>query len=81
GYVQIANGRLSQSRLIVSLNVGWRAAQITPSLYDRVGAYADLHTILISAVPLAYIGYRNSHFWPDDTIGVGDTSPSTVLDM
>ncbi|WP_025744974.1 hypothetical protein [Salinivibrio costicola] len=79
--MHIASGRLSQSRLIVSLNVGWRAAQITPSLYDRVGAYADLHTILISAVPLAYIGYRNSHFWPDDTIGVGDTSPSTVLDM
>ncbi|WP_158011853.1 hypothetical protein [Salinivibrio sp. MA607] len=26
-------------------NVGWRAAQITPSLCDREGAYADLRDI------------------------------------
>ncbi|OOE55816.1 hypothetical protein BZG13_14775 [Salinivibrio sp. ML323] len=41
----IANGRLSRSRLIVGLNVGWRAAKVIPSLHDRVGAYADLREL------------------------------------
>jgi hypothetical protein len=29
----------------IDLNVGWRAAEITPSLRDREGAYADLRDI------------------------------------
>ncbi|OOF32837.1 hypothetical protein BZJ21_14065 [Salinivibrio costicola subsp. alcaliphilus] len=51
-------------------NVGWRAAQITPSLRDREGAYADLRPIYISVVIFNF----------DDPIGVGDTSPSKMLD-
>ncbi|WP_021024376.1 hypothetical protein [Salinivibrio costicola] len=34
-------------------HVGWRAAEITPSLCDREGAYADLRLVCISVVPLA----------------------------
>ncbi len=34
-------------------DVGWRAAEITPSLRDREGAYADLRLVYISVVPLA----------------------------
>ncbi|OOF15184.1 hypothetical protein BZG79_06625 [Salinivibrio sp. MA427] len=34
-------------------HVGWRAAEITPSLRDREGAYADLRLVCISVVPLA----------------------------
>ncbi|WP_180961952.1 hypothetical protein [Salinivibrio kushneri] len=36
-------------------NVGWRAAEITPSLCDREGAYADLRLVYISMVPLATV--------------------------
>jgi hypothetical protein len=32
----------------LGFNVGWRAAEITPSLRDREGAYADLRLVYIS---------------------------------
>ncbi|WP_164837612.1 hypothetical protein, partial [Salinivibrio costicola] len=46
-------------------NVGWRAAEITPSLRDREGAYADLRLVYISVVIFNF----------DGAIGVDDTSP------
>ncbi len=47
-----------------------RAAEITPSLRDREGAYADLRLVSISVVIFNF----------DGAIGVGDTSPSKMLD-
>ncbi|OOE97442.1 hypothetical protein BZG78_11515 [Salinivibrio sp. MA351] len=54
----------------LTANVGWRAAGTTPSLRDREGAYADLRLVSISVVIFNF----------DDPIGVGDTSPSKMLD-
>ncbi|WP_021024356.1 hypothetical protein [Salinivibrio costicola] len=44
-------------------NVGWRAAEITPSLRDREGAYADLRLIYTSMVPLATITRSHAPAW------------------
>uniref|UniRef100_UPI00046F15C2 hypothetical protein n=1 Tax=Salinivibrio costicola TaxID=51367 RepID=UPI00046F15C2 len=52
-------------------NVGWRAAEITPSLRDREGAYADLRLVYISVVIFNF----------DGAIGVDDTSPGKMSTM
>ncbi|WP_217706606.1 hypothetical protein, partial [Salinivibrio sp. EAGSL] len=44
-------------------DVGWRAAEITPSLRDREGAYADLRLVSISVVPLATIARSHAPAW------------------
>ncbi|WP_102505100.1 hypothetical protein [Salinivibrio kushneri] len=44
-------------------NVGWRAAEITPSLCDREGAYADLRLVYISVVPLATMTQAPGFCW------------------